>query len=299
MTNVEDLVIDTDDIQSDLNKLAISFKSLKQMTSQVSSDTLKTSEKLKFELKSRLFRFYTVIDKINDIVIIKDPQNKWITLNKVGQELFDLTIEDYYNKDDIEIFENCTKCVLSVADDTATDELGWASSDHYRKITLYKINGKFRYFDVIKSPVFHEDGSRKELIIIARDITELKESELQNKACVTALNSASDIIVICDKSGIITFCNTSFLDTFGFVDNKQVQGKTLKIVASGKMHKDFFRDMWNTIRSNTTWTETVINKCQDNHLINCLVTIIPIMNGEIYPIYYICIMKVINNEIDI
>jgi PAS domain S-box-containing protein len=299
MSNVENFVLNTDDIQTDLNKLAESFKSLKQMASQISSDTLETSERLKFELKSRLFRFYTVIDRIDDIVIIKDSQNRWITLNKRGQELFDLTIEDYYNKTDIEIFENCTKCVLSVADDTVTDELGWTSNDHYRKITLYKINGKFRHFDVVKSPVFHEDGTRKELIIIARDVTELKESELRNKACVTALNSASDIIVICDRSGIITFCNNSFLDTFAFTDNKQVQGKTLKIVASGKMPKDFFKNMWTTIRSNNTWTETVINKCQNNQLINCLVTIIPIMNGDPNPIYYICIMKVINNEIDI
>ncbi len=299
MPNLEELVLNTDDIQSDLNKLSASFKSLKQMASQISSETSETSDRLKIELKSRLFRFYAVIDKINDIVIIKDPQNRWVTLNKIGKELFDLTVEDYYNKTDIEIFENCTKCVLSVADDTATDDLGWASNDHYRKTTLYKINGKFRYFDVIKSPVFNEDGSRKELIIIARDITELKESELQNKALATALHSASDIIVICDKSGLITFCNDSFLDTFGFADQDQVRGKTLKIVSSGKMPKDFFKNMWNTIRTNSTWTETVINKCQDNKLIDCLVTILPIMNGDPNPIYYICVMKVLDHEFDI
>lgn len=297
MGNLKEFVVNTDDIQSDLNKLSTSFMSLKKMASQISLETTKTSDRLKTELQSRLFRFYAVIDKINDIVIIKDPQNRWITLNKIGKELFDLTVEDYYNKTDYEIFENCTKCILSVADDTATDELGWASTDHYRKNTLYKINGKFRHFDVIKSPVFNEDGSRKELIIIARDITELKESELQNKACVTALNSASDIIVICDRTGLITFCNISFLDTFGFADNEQVQGKTLKIVSSGKMPRDFFKNMWNTIRSNSTWTETVINKCQNNKLIDCLVTILPIMNGDPNPIYYICVMKVINHEV--
>jgi hypothetical protein len=63
------------------------------------------------------------------------------------------------------------------------------------------------------------------------------------------------------------------------------------------MPKDFFKKMWNTIRSNITWTETVINKCQNNKLINCLVTILPIMNGDPNPIFYICVMKVIDHEV--
>jgi PAS domain S-box-containing protein len=74
-------------------------------------------------------------------------------------------------------------------------------------------------FDVIKVPTFHSDGSRKELVVIARDITEIKriESVLRNQRdeYQTIFDSVPSIIWYVDRAGTILRANRVAVSAVG------------------------------------------------------------------------------------
>lgn len=281
-------------LQGDLAKLADSFKLLKDTTEQVSTEATNTAIYIKDQLKDTTYRFFSVIDSVNDLIIIKDGKGRWKTLNAFGQTLYNLNHDDYFDKTDLEIAEQFPILAEGLKYCHETDKKAWEAKTYYREIESFVVDYQLKHFDVIKTPIFKKNGERKELIVIGRDITEFKNIELKNKAFISAINSASDNIFIIDPNGVVTLCNDSVIRTFGFNSHTCIEGQKISILSSGKMPKEIFKDLWETVKSNNIWTGLIVNKHVSGTFINCKVTAIPVMNGLPEPIYYICTMKVVN-----
>lgn len=282
-------------LHDDLSKLAESFKLLKETTEQVSTEATSTAMYIKEQLTDTTYRFFSVIDAVNDLIIVKDGEGRWRTLNTFGENLYGFKREDYFNKTDLELAEEFPHLADGFRYCAITDEKAWESKSYIREIETFTIDYSLRHFDVMKTPIFLPNGERKELVVIGRDITEFKNIELKNKAFISAINSASDNIFIIDSEGVVMLCNDSVLKTFGFNNHECIEGKKISIISSGKMPKEVFKDLWDTVKSNNIWSGIIINKHMLGHFINCKVTAIPVMNGEPEPIYYICTMKILNN----
>lgn len=273
----------------DISKLLESFNLLQETTKSVSCEATNTALYLKDQLSSVTFRFFSVIDSINDLVIIKDGEGRWQTANKFAQQIFGFTPDLHRGLTDPELAkalnaEDLNQCTIS-------DNKAWASQKYHRDIETFEIDNKTVHFDVIKTPIFNSDGSRKELIVIGRDITDYVESERRNRFLTAALNSASDNILLIDDNGVVNFCNDHFLKAFGFTSHADIEGKSIATISSGLMTHAFFEKMWTTIRNNEVWNDVVINKHLDGRYVKCFVSIIPIMNGRPFPIYYLTTMK--------
>lgn len=276
-------------------KVRESFNLLKMTTDQVSTEAVQTAEFLKKQLSQTNYKFFHVIDSINDLVVIKDGHGRWKTLNKFTQKLYGFkSIQDFYNKTDKELSEEFPHHNDGLQHCINTDNLAWESKDHYRAIESFEIEGDIRHFDIIKTPIFEEDGSKKELIVIGRDITDLKNAEIRTKACLTALNSASDLLLIINKNGFITFANNMFLEIFDFKNSSEVEHKKLfEVLSKYSLNSFDGESILNIINIAHSWTDYIlINK--NSCILKYSTTIIPIMNGEPRPIYYICRMHLLN-----
>lgn len=273
----------------DISKLLESFNLLQETTKLVSCEATNTASYLKDQLNSVTFRFFSVIDSINDLVIIKDGEGRWQTANKFAQQIFGFKPELHCGLTDPELAK-----VLNAEDLNqcpASDNKAWISQKFHREIETFEIDGKIVHFDIIKTPIFNRDGSRKELIVIGRDITTYIESERRNRFLTAALNSASDNILLIDDNGIVNFCNDHFLKTFGFTSHNEIEGEPITVISSRLMTRAFFEKMWKTIRNNEVWNDVVINRHLDGRYVKCSVSIIPVMNGRPSPIYYLTTMK--------
>lgn len=285
-------------LKDDMAKLSNAYQLLKKTTDQVTKEAYHTAEYIKTQLIDTTYRFFSVIDAINDVVIIKDSMGKWMTLNKFGQSLYKFTKKDYYKKTDKEIAEQFPHLKSVLDHCITTDEKAWKSGTQYREIEIFTDEKKqIKYFDVVKTPIFYDNGEKKELVIIGRDITEIKASDFKYKIFSNALNAASDNIFIIDKNGIVMMCNDAVISTFGFNSHTCIEGHPISIIGSNTTPKAVFADLWATINSNNIWTGVIINKHVNDSLINCKVTAIPVMNGLPKPIYYICTMKIIKSEL--
>lgn len=256
-----------------------SFHQLKQATISVSEEAVKTARVLEDKLKDSEFRFYSTVDIITDIVIIKDGQGRWTLLNKFGQDVFGWHHGEYYLKTDEELQHLYPQYKETLVYCRMSDDMAWLTKKPYRVEESIPHGTTPYHLDVVKTPVFHQDGSRKELIIIGRDITENYETRQRTKACFNALNSASDIIFIVDARRNIFFCNDMFVKTFDHNDYKEVVGKCVCDVIPFMRCND---EMWNVVKKNKLYEE----QFEQYNL-----SIVPMMNGVPDPIYYICTLK--------
>ncbi len=137
-----------------------------------------------------------LIDASPDLICLKDAKNRWLEANTSGLALFQLNKQDYKNKTDHElidlvepIFKETFKHSIS------TDAQAWklAKSVRGEEVILLPQGGEI-ILDVIKVPLFNEDGSRQGLVTLGRDITERKltENNLRNRSAVL------DALISCD-----------------------------------------------------------------------------------------------------
>lgn len=86
---------------------------------------------------------------------------------------------------------------------------------------------------------------------------------------------------ITNIDGIIIYTNKSFLENTGYT-KKQVIGKKPSIIKSGKHNSEFYKKLWDTIKSGKPYMTRIINKRIDGSLYHANLVIQPVsLNGKI------------------
>ena len=109
----------------------------------------------------------------------------------------------------------------------------------------------------------HSLGNTLEMLEVERKEKELEE---QLRIAATAFN-AHEAITITNAEGVILQVNDAFTRITGYTAD-EVIGKTPSVLKSGKHDKEFYVEMWDSIRKNGFWKGEIYNRRK---------------NGEIYP----------------
>lgn len=273
----------------DVRSLEYSFQLLQTTTAEVTSEAAKAARVLKDRLDQSEDRFYNTIDSVDDLVLIKDGEGRWLTLNTFGQQLFGMKHGEFWKKTSEELGGEFPRLAETFTSCEVSDQLAWEAGVSSRTEEQIPHGAGNRYFDIVKTPTYNDDGTKKELIVVGRDVTDLREKQKRTKACFTALNSASEPIAILDDHGRVFFCNDQFVDTFDLVSYEEATGKKLQDVIA--CIKDF-NVMWDQVQLNKPWHfQCYHESCSDQCSKNTNLTIIPMMNGAPKPVYYICTFK--------
>lgn len=267
-------------IEQEKIRLEKSAELLRKTTLDVTEAATNAAITLEKHLKNYEHRFFNTIDTIDDLVIVKDGNGRWLTLNTVGQDLFNWHHGEYYQKTDAQLaidFPHLKNALTVCAD---TDLRAWEARRSNRVEEHIVYGSVYKIFDVIKTPLYNEDGSRRELVVVGRDITELVEKQRRTKACFMAMNAASEGIVIIDSKARIVFSNDEFNSRFGINDYKCVIDKKIIDVLPWLTNYD---DIWQQARENKS-IKIITKEAGD-------IIVMPMMNGLPKPIYFICTFK--------
>jgi len=132
----------------------------------------------------------TLINSTPDIICFKDGNGRWLEANQADIELFRLKGVDYRYKTDAELAAYTPFFKEAMETCLITDEITWQKRTISRgDEVIPQPDGPSRVFDVIKVPVFNEQGDRDGLIVLGRDITERKKTE---EALSKALTKAEE-----------------------------------------------------------------------------------------------------------
>lgn len=139
---------------------------------------LKKHRALKQMAESEQELLTTLIHAMPDFVSFKDGQGRWLKVSEFGLKLYGLEHVDYKGKTDAELAEytpHFREALLYCID---SDEEAWRAKTMTRVEESFPTpNGEMKTFDVIKVPLFYENGKRKGLVVIGRDITQQKIAE--------------------------------------------------------------------------------------------------------------------------
>lgn len=120
----------------------------------------------------------TLIEAMPDAVFFKDGQGLWLITNKVAIDLFGLQGVPWEGRSDKELMILCPEHAGIIKNCTQSDESAWKSGKvFYNEELVFSQEQQRRDLSMTKVPLFNEDGSRKGLVVIGRDITSQKQME--------------------------------------------------------------------------------------------------------------------------
>ena len=195
-------------------------------------------KRVKKNLKEREEQLSTLLDASPDIICFKDGEGKWMHANKSILNLFSLNQADYKNKssyDLIDCINKISSSALKAFD--KTDEIAWNKGSITRnEEVIDQPDGKRRIYDMIRVPIYKNNGDRKGLLVFGRDITKLKETE---KELAQFFEINLDLLCIADTKGNFIKVNKAWENLLGYPVEEIEQAKFLDFV-----HPD---DLENTI----------------------------------------------------
>lgn len=162
----------------------------------------------------------TLMNIVPDFIGIKDGDGRFVFANEFVGDLFELPGFDFTGKTDAdlaeitpnfrEVFQYCIE----------TDEQVWQAKEIVRCEEFVPArDGSTRFFDVYKIPVFHPDGTRKNLLVFGREVTEkiesrqlLEESEARYRLLA---ENAMDMITTHKADGSFTYVSPASFALLG------------------------------------------------------------------------------------
>jgi diguanylate cyclase (GGDEF)-like protein/PAS domain S-box-containing protein len=227
--------------------------------SQEELDRLVEEQAAKLVQGEELLR--TLIEAIPDAIQFKDGEGHWLESNSAARAAFGLDLPTSQGRSDVELSglaapqfrEALLQC-------SRTDEQAWKTKQPSRVVEVMQgADGDTATFDVIKVPLFNDDGSRKGLVIVGRDVSEIKRAEEALRVNASVFDNSQEAIVITDADNVIVDVNPAFSRITGYARN-EVLGRDPSLLSSGQQDRGFYEAMWQALQQQHVWRGEIWNR---------------------------------------
>ncbi|HJV44438.1 MAG TPA: EAL domain-containing protein, partial [Bacillota bacterium] len=155
------------------------------------------------------------------------------------------------------------------------------------EVTRKKKDGTHIDVSISTAHLYDSDQHTIGMIAIFSDITE-RNRALKNLKDIQFALDESAIVTISDYKGIIIYANDKICEISKY-EKEELIGSNHRIVNSNYHSNEFFRDLWETIKSGKVWHGEVRNKAKDGSVYWVDTTIVPIMEEKSGHYQYVCI----------
>lgn len=222
-----------------------------------------------------------LINNLSDGMIALDMKNRIIDINRSAAVVLGNTEDALLGKNLEDVFPRFS----SVLKDTPEKEVKFEISTNEQ-----------RFYDVLISPL--RDEWPKGLVgrlIILRDITERKQTELRLLQLHKAVEQSPVSVVITDVQGNIEYVNPFFSQLTGYQLN-EVLGKNPRIIQSGNTSPEAYKKMWQTIESGKVWRGELLNKKKNGEQYWEVELISPVIDSDGTIVNYIAIKEDVTTQ---
>ncbi|MBE9146854.1 PAS domain S-box protein [Planktothrix mougeotii] len=207
-----------------------------QAVNQRLIEEIQERQRVEEALRESSERLKTLINAMPDLVCFKDGSGRWLEANQAMLDVFQLNALDYHGKSDIQLAELVEQVQgTSLYRDALiacqeSDEEAWNKKQlSQQEEIIPQPDGTWKIFDVIKIPLFNPNGERKGLVILGRNITEQKQTEITYKRLAAIVESSEDAIIGKTIEGKIISWNQGAEQIYGYSE-AEVKGHSLGLL---------------------------------------------------------------------
>lgn len=137
-------------------------------------------------------------------------------------------------------------------------------------------DGHFVEFEV---SVSYADIRGGVIFVFVRDISERKRQEAELELSALVFNASTASILVADANGFIVSVNPAFTQATGY-EAHEVIGRNPRLLSSGKQSREFYQNMWQTLKTTGHWEGEWWNKRKDGELYAEQVSLNTVRNKE-------------------
>ena len=222
-----------------------------------------------------------LINNLSDGMIALDMKNRIIDINRAAAEILGSTENALLGKKLEDVFPRLISELREAPEKEVKFELNIDDQ---------------RYYDALLSPLRDEwPKGQVGRMIILRDITERKQTELRLLQLHKAVEQSPLSVLITNIQGNIEYVNPHFTKLTGY-GLDEVIGKNPRLVQSGNTPLETYDEMWKTIRSGKVWRGEVWSKKKNGEPYCEVEVIAPVIDSDGIIVNYIAIKEDVTAE---
>lgn len=172
-----------------------------------------------------------LVNSSPDLICFKDADGRWKEANEKILEEYLLSDIEYHGKTNLELADYSPFFRGALQRCVDTDELTWRAGRLQKfEEVIPSIDGPAKTIEFLKMPTYNSDGGKKAIIVVGRDITARKRTEValrdSEEKYRRTFESISDAITITRMNdGKFLFINDGFVRQTGWL-GREVLGRT-------------------------------------------------------------------------
>lgn len=231
----------------------------------------------------------SIFSKLDKVYWAKNVKSSSMTmLSPSCERVFGVSYEEFLNKE-----VNYWKEFVHPEDLTHVENTQKKLKDgniidfEYRIIN--KKTNKLHWVHDRTIPEVDQSGNLESLSGILTDITEKKKVQEQLNLSGRVFESTTEGIMVTDLEGNITMINPAFTSITGY--GEDIIGENPRVLQSGKHDKEFYKEVWDSIRSNGFWKGEIWNRRKSGESYVQWMTITEIKGDDGIPFSYASIFS--------
>lgn len=176
-----------------------------------------------------------LLDAIQEFIVLKDGEGRWLIVNRIVLQAYQLEGVDYVGMTDAELAMWSPQFAEAFAYNLRTDELAWLKGSALMiEKSFMGLDGRINTWEVVKTPHFDAEGRRERLVIVSRNITERIDAqqaqcESERKYRLIAENM-SDIIGVFNVDASLNYVSPSLESVLGYRPSAATSDLVMSIV---------------------------------------------------------------------
>ncbi|MEW5757793.1 MAG: PAS domain S-box protein [Pseudomonadota bacterium] len=194
----------------------------------------------------------TLVHALPAEVCLLDAEGRWLIANKVLLRNLDMLNVDYRERTLRELAD-CSEILRERLPHYELPGKLWEEGgvSHYG-VEFATVYGR-ALFDLLYVPILHDDGARKGVLMVARDVTERVKVEEENQVLASAVAQSSEGIFITTTDGVIEYANPSYA-VLVRKEMAEVLDREADLFVALKRAPDHCKDVWERLGEGGGWS---------------------------------------------